>query len=277
MASKRKSSDKNASQPAPELLSEAEQALRRLGNPDFDFDEVCLSETEREWIVQQLMEMRGSNSLDKLPYYTRERLALLLAKRLADTPQLQEAIERAEKLRECAERVREHAESVAKSVAATALAYDERASRHHVAELLRGPLSDEAMLDLCRELPASVEPMTNALFGYCAYRRSLAIFKKVLPEVRDKEPAEALAMVREHDQEVADWIEGIDPAVRQNFFLRLTQKRPPRKRTPPVSLQRNLALDVGAAVAGMEAELFENRVVNRKWPMGTSPEPRRRR
>ncbi len=261
MASKRKSSDKNANQPAPELLTEAEKALRRLGNPDFDFDDVCLSEEEREWVRHELRQPPPADPLERLLGYTNERLVLLLARRLSDTPKLRDAINLAERLREYAERLREHAEAVAKSVAATALAYDERAARHHVAQLLRGPLSADSLSGpLGEELPP-VDPMTDALFGYCVFRRSEAVFKKVLPVVKDKEPDDALAIVRARDPEVADWIEHY-AIPKKNFLLLLTQAAKPRSLGRAMSLQRNLALKLGASILEVNQSTFED-MVNR--------------
>ena len=275
MASKRKSSDKNASQPAPELLTEAREALRRLGNPDFDFDDMY---RPREDEIEQRRALGGSLD-DYLQYEEAEskRLTPRLATRLDDS--LREAIDRAVKLREYAARLREYADAVSKSVASTAL-LETRAGRHHILELLSGPLSEDALRDLCRDVPEPPELMTNAAFAYHLYQWSLPTFAKVIPLVKDKEPAEALAIVREHDPRLADWIEDLKDEWKSALLPRLVQqqawKKVGKKEKKPMTLQRHLALLLGGSILGMEPTTFENRVVNRREPKQPSSKPRRR-
>lgn len=277
MASKRRSSNKNASQPVPTHLAEAREALHRLGNPHFDFDDLYRSREEQ---LQQLRALGGSlDDYLRFEQTESEQLAPRLAARM-DDPQLRVAIERAAKLRENAAQLLEYADAVSKSVVSTAL-FEARAGRHHIMELLRGPLSEDALRDLHREIPAPPELMTDVAFAYHAYQWSLPTFGKVVPLVRGKEPAEALAIVRKYDPQLADWIEAMDDGWKSQLLSRLVQrkewKKVGKKEKKPMSLQRHLALLLGGSILDMEPTTFENRVVNRREPKEPSSKPRRRR
>jgi hypothetical protein len=276
MASRRKSSSKNASEPEPELLAEAEQALQKLGNLVIDFDDMYRS---REDELEQLRALRGSpDDFVKYRQSDLEQLVPRLATRLDDP--LRVAIERASKLRGNAARLLEYADAVAKSVASTAL-LEPRAGRHHILELLSGPLSEAALRDLHREVPEPPELMTDAAFAYHLYKWSLPTFKEVVPLVKGKEPAEALAIVRKKDPQLADWIEAMDDEWKSVLLPRLVQqkawKKVGKKEKKSMTLQRHLALLLGGAILDMEPTTFENRVVNRREPKEPSPRPRRRR
>ncbi|HYO70449.1 MAG TPA: hypothetical protein VEU33_30650 [Archangium sp.] len=165
MASKRKSSTKNEGAPTPALLAKAEDVLRRLGNPDFDFDDMYRS---REDEIAHLRALRFDiDDFDASHRYfeaEHERLLSGLVRSL-DDPQFRMAVDCVERLQRHVETLREYAGALAKSVAATALLEDERAGRHHIAELLRGPLSEEALRNLCREVPSPPDLATAIYTG----------------------------------------------------------------------------------------------------------------
>ncbi len=262
--------------PSPGLLAEAEDALRKLGEPTFDLLEDMPVPEEIEEQANRALSSLNVDDYIEHGYAGTAKLAPQFARRLADTPDLRVAIKRAVRLRAYIEKLSKYVDAVAKSVASTALLHGKRASRHHVAELLDGPLSEESLRDLCKELPIPPEPMTDVAFAIYVTRRAEAAFTEVLSQVKGRAPEEALAFLRSYDPQVAEWIEELPDDDRALFLQRLTEERKTRElqEGKPISLHRNLGIRLGAAIFGMAPSTFEARVLNRLWPKGRKPSAR---